>query len=107
MVSAGMQDAVYKIFTQAEWETFQETSRFKGSELDLQDGFIHLSAREQVDGVIERFFQGIRPLYVAGFSSPRILEHLKWEASGSDGIYPHLYGSELLVDDVVDIVKRQ
>ena len=106
MVRASMQEAVYKIFTQAEWGVFQETGRFGGSELDLQDGFIHLSAREQVDGVIERFFQGIRPLYVAGFSSPRILEHLKWEASGPDGVYPHLYGLELLADDVVDIFKR-
>ena len=106
MVRASMQDPVYKIFTQAEWEAFQETGWFGGSELDLQDGFIHLSAREQVDGVIGRFFQGIRPLYVAGFSSPDILEHLKWEVSGPDGVYPHLYGLELLADDVVDMVKR-
>ena len=95
-----MQDSVYKIFTESEWKLFQETGQFKGSADDLRDGFIHLSTKEQVDGVIERFFSGKHPLYMAEFSGPDFLQRLKWEVSASNEIYPHLYGSDLLISEV-------
>lgn len=56
MVNAGMKDKVYKISTESDWTSFQESGQFKGSADDLRDGFIHLSKKEQVSKVIERFF---------------------------------------------------
>jgi uncharacterized protein (DUF952 family) len=100
-----MNDKVYKIFTESEWRTFQADGRFKGSENDLRDGFIHFSAKQQVDGVIERYFTGVRPLYIAAFSSPRIMQLLKWEISDSKEVYPHLYDVDLLANEVVDFIK--
>ena len=100
-----MKDKVYKIFTESEWKAFQADGRFKGSENDLRDGFIHLSAKQQVDGVIERYFTGVRPLYIAGFSSPRIMQLLKWEISDSKDHYPHLYDVDLLANEVTDFIK--
>ena len=100
MVSTAMNDKVYKVFTDSEWKAFQDTGKFEGSADDLRDGFIHLSTKEQIAGVIERFFSGIHPLYVAEFSACDFLEKLKWEASVSDRVYPHLYGSELFVNDI-------
>ncbi len=89
--ASNVKDKVYKIFTESEWEAFQESGRFGGSADDLRDGFIHLSTKEQLDGVIERFFSGKRPLYMAEFSGPEFLRRLTWEASASNEIYPHLY----------------
>lgn len=100
VVNTEMKDKVYKIFTESEWRIFQETGQFKGSADDLRDGFIHLSTKDQVAGVIERFFTGKRPLYVAEFSGPKFLKQLRWEVSASNGIYPHLYGFELLTSEV-------
>ena len=105
MVSTVMKDKVYKIFTESEWKDFQEAGQFNGSADDRRDGFIHLSTKEQVDGVIERFFSGKRPLYIAEFSGFNFLQKLKWEISTSGGVYPHLYGDNLLPGEVTGFVK--
>lgn len=104
MVSHGMNESVYKIFTETEWEDFQEKGLFKGSVNDLSDGFIHLSLKQQVNGVIERYFLNIRPLYIAEFTDPDFIQRLKWEAIGSNDIYPHLYNADLLSNEVTSFV---
>ena len=53
MVSIAMSDKVYKVFTETEWESFQDTSQFEGSADDLRDGFIHLSTKKQLAWVIK------------------------------------------------------
>lgn len=97
-------ESVYKIFTESEWQTFQKTGQFIGSADDLRDGFIHLSTKEQVPGVVDRYFSGKRPLYVAAFSSSNFLQKLKWEASASKEIFPHLYGFALFLDELSSFV---
>ena len=77
-------EKVYKIFNQTDWQDFQASGRFSGSADDLRDGFILLSKQDQVVGVIEKFFKANRPVYIAEFSGPRFLEHLRWELSGSN-----------------------
>ena len=100
-----MKDRVYKIFRQDEWNIFQQEGHFTGSKDDLRDGFIHLCTQKQVDGVIERFFPGVRPLYVAEFSKPELIKQLKWEVSGSYGAFPHLYAADLQAVDVTGSKK--
>lgn len=102
MVSTQARDSVYKVFTEAEWKQFQKTGQFSGSEDDLRDGFIHLSTKGQLDGVIKRFFSGKAPLYLAEFSNPDFLERLNWERSSSGEVYPHLYGFSIQLGDLVD-----
>lgn len=106
MARPAMKQRVYKIFRHAEWQVFQQEGHFKGSEDDLRDGFIHLSTGQQVDGVIDRFFPDVHPLYVAEFSEPDFLQNLKWEDSGSSELYPHLYGFDLQASDMTGFVKR-
>ena len=105
MVSTAMKDKVYKIFIESEWKDFQKTGQFNGSADDQRDGFIHLSTEEQVEGVIERYFSGKHPLYIAEFSGLNFLQKLKWEISASGGVYPHLYGVNLLPGEVTGFVK--
>ncbi len=95
-----MQDKVYKIFTEDEWALFQETGEFSGSADDLRDGFIHLSTREQVDGVIEKFFANKGPLHVAEFSTFEFAAMLRWEKTTSGETYPHLMGAKLFLNKV-------
>ena len=77
IVSTEMNDKVYKVFTESEWDAFQKTGRFNGSADDLKDGFIHLSTENQVAGVVERFFAGKHSLYLAEFSDSGFLQRLK------------------------------
>jgi len=102
MARTRVHDKIYKVFTAGELKVFQETGRFGGSADDLRDGFIHLSTKDQVAGVIERFFSRQRPLYVAGFSGPGLLQKLKWEASVSNEVYPHLYNFEFFATEVTN-----
>ena len=95
-----MNDKVYKVFTESEWKIFKSTGKFEGSADDLRDGFIHLSTKDQLTGVIERFFSGVCPLNIAEFSASDFLERLKWEASASNEVYPHLYGASLFAADI-------
>jgi len=99
-----MRDRVYKIFTEDEWKAFQKDGQFKGSEIDFRDGFIHMSAKQQVDGVIEKYFTDMRPLYVAEFSSSEVIQQLKWEVSDSKDVYPHLYNAVLLANEIAGFV---
>ena len=104
MVKTVMSDKVYKVLTESEWKVFQDTGKFGGSTDDLRDGFIHLSTKDQLAGVIERFFSEIHPLYIAEFSSPSFLERLTWEASTSNEVYPHLYGAGLFATEITSFV---
>jgi len=105
VVNTVMQDRVYKIFTESEWVQFQDTGQFQGSTDDLRDGFVHLSTKDQVARIIEKFFSGVHPLYVAEFSGPEFIRRLKWEASFSNELYPHLYYSTLLAGEVNNLVR--
>ena len=107
MVKTEPRDRAYKIFTESEWQSFQKTGQFSGSADDLRDGFIHLSSKEQVPGVVERYFSGKRPLYVAMFSGSNFLQKLKWEVSASNESFPHLYGFDLFLDEVSSFVTLQ
>lgn len=41
-------DVIYKILPASEWEAAKAVGEFKGSAVDLRDGFIHTSSRPQV-----------------------------------------------------------
>lgn len=93
-------EPVYKIMRAGEWSFFSNEGRFDGSEADLKDGFIHLSKKDQLKRVIDKYFSDSRPIYVAKFSKPSFLQQLVWEEASSGGLYPHLYDSALHFVDV-------
>ncbi len=65
---------------------------FAGSPDDRRDGFIHLSAANQVRGTFEKYFaSGPEPVLVA-FDAERFGPALKWEVSRGGELFPHLYG---------------
>jgi len=78
-----LKNNVYKIFTEEDWNLFQESGRFSGSPDDIRGGYIHLSTRVQLPKVIEKFFAGKGPLHVAEFSVLDFHSRLKWETSVS------------------------
>ena len=49
-------DYVYKICTKKEWNFFKEKKTWHGSNKDIEDGFIHLSDREQVNQTLKKEF---------------------------------------------------
>ena len=81
----------YKICTENEWRQLTEKGSFFGSPDDLRDGFVHLSAADQVARTAAKFFAGRSDLVLLALSPERLGDALRWETSPSGSIYPHLY----------------
>ena len=83
---------IYKILHENEWIAAQKEGVFKGSTLDLKDGYIHCSTAEQVDGTVKSFFTNAKDLIKLTIDVQKLGTDLKWEASPRSGkMYPHIY----------------
>ncbi|MEV0155897.1 DUF952 domain-containing protein [Micromonospora sp. NPDC050686] len=91
---------IYKLLPSAEWADALARGRFTGSAVDHQDGFIHLSAADQVVETARRHFAGATGLTLLTVDPDRLGAALRWEPSRGGALFPHLYG-ELPVTAVV------
>ena len=88
-----MSDGVaYKILSHEEFAAWQRDGVFAGSATDLADGFIHLSARSQVAGTVARYYAGRADLLLVAVDLTKLGDAVRWEASTSGALYPHVYG---------------
>lgn len=83
----------YKILTAGQWAAFEATGRFAGAPVDLADGYIHLSAAEQVPGTLAKHFAGQTGLMLLTLDLERLGEAVRWEVSRGGALFPHLYGT--------------
>jgi uncharacterized protein (DUF952 family) len=83
---------VYKICPAALWRTAERDGVFRGSEVDLRDGFIHFSSAEQVAETAAKHFAGERNLVLLRVDAAWFGERLKWEPSRGGALFPHFYG---------------
>ncbi len=82
----------YKVLTRAQWTAFREDGTFTGAPVDIADGYIHLSARDQVMETVARHFAGQDDLVLAMIDLPALGGAVKWEASRGGALFPHVYG---------------
>ena len=91
---------VFKIFRRPEWEALRDTGESAGAPVDLADGYIHLSTREQVAETAAKHFAGESDLVLVAVEIDRLGDALRWEPSRGGALFPHLYRT-LRLDDVV------
>ena len=84
---------VYKIVPRALWLEAEETGTFAGAPVDLADGFIHLSAANQVVETARRHFAGQGDLLLVAVEADALGEALQWEPSRGGALFPHLHAS--------------
>lgn len=94
---------IYKILPEAEWQSAVRSGVFKGSAVDLKDGFIHFSAKAQLRETAARHFAGQQGLLLLAVEDEELGEALKWEVSRGGALFPHLYG-DLRVTAVVEVM---
>lgn len=85
----------YKVLADAEMKVL-ETGAFAGAPIDLADGYIHLSAADQLAGTIDKHFAGQSDLWIATVDLDAQDASIKWEESRGGALFPHLYGPLLL-----------
>jgi uncharacterized protein (DUF952 family) len=84
---------VYKICPAALWREAQSAGVFRGSEVDLRDGFIHFSTAAQAVETAAKHFAGQNDLLVLHVDTAKLGDGLKWEPSRGGALFPHLYGA--------------
>jgi uncharacterized protein (DUF952 family) len=87
-----MDGTIYKVTSRAALAEAKAKGRFEGSADDQRDGFIHLSAADQLEGTLAKHFAGQKDLILLAVDSESLGERLQWEPSGGGAIFPHLYG---------------
>jgi uncharacterized protein (DUF952 family) len=87
---------IYKICPASLWRDAERAGVFHGSEVDIQDGFIHFSTAAQVAETASRHFAGQADLLLVHVDTEKLGDGLKWEPSRGGDLFPHLYGEFLL-----------
>ena len=87
-----MEELIYKVCAQAAWENACQSGHFTGSTDDLRDGYIHFSTAEQLEGTLAKHFAGQADLVLVQVDPRALAMEVRWEASTSGKLYPHLYG---------------
>jgi uncharacterized protein (DUF952 family) len=91
-----MAQVIYKICPEPLWREAEAAGRFDGAEIDRRDGYIHLSAADQVRETAARHFAGAENLLLIGVNSAALGDDLRWETSRGGALFPHLYAPLLL-----------
>lgn len=83
----------YKILTAQEWLDFQRDQIFQGSQVDIADGYIHLSTAEQLEETLVKHYAGQSNLTILSVDLARLGDSVLWEPSRGGQLFPHIYGS--------------
>jgi uncharacterized protein (DUF952 family) len=83
---------IYKICEAAEWAEAESGGEFRGSAVDLADGYIHLSTASQLAETAAKHFARRPGLVVVAVAAEDVSAILKWEPSRGGALFPHLYG---------------
>lgn len=82
---------IYKIIAEETWREAQVAGVFAGAGVDLADGFIHFSSREQFPETARRYFHGQEGLVALEVEADDLGPTLKWEPARGGELFPHLY----------------
>lgn len=84
---------IYKICGAAQWAEAERAGEFRGSGIDLADGYIHFSTAAQIAETAAKHFTRMADLVLVAVAAEDVSNALKWEASRGGALFPHLYGA--------------
>ena len=82
----------YRLASPESWADVMTQGVFRGEADDHRDGFIHLSAADQVEGTLEKHYAGQDRLVLVAIDLDALGDTLKWEKSRGGALFPHVYG---------------
>lgn len=81
----------WKVLTTAQWTQWQQDGTFAGAPVDLADGYIHLSAADQVTATVDKHFAGQDGLVLVRVDLAALGDAVRWEVSRGGALFPHVY----------------
>ena len=85
-------DVAFKILSRADWRAALAEGRYDGSPVDLADGYIHLSAADQLETTAAKHYAGQTELMLVEVDLTALGDALIWEPSRGGALFPHIYG---------------
>jgi uncharacterized protein (DUF952 family) len=82
---------IYHITTEADWMQQMSAQTFTSPSMAVE-GFIHACSRDQIEGVLDRYFKSRTNLVVLEIDVQKLGSELKYEASPTGELFPHIYG---------------
>ncbi len=93
---------IYHVVSKKNWQASLEQGFYAAPSL-ATEGFIHLSKKEQVEGVLQRYYANQQDLLLLNVDETKLKAELKYELAPSvNELFPHLFG-RLNLDAVVAI----
>jgi uncharacterized protein (DUF952 family) len=93
---------IYHVTTSKAWEAAQANQSYMPQDFE-KDGFIHCSIERQIEGVLERFYQGQTGLVKLKIEKAKVQRPVLFElAEDLNELFPHIYGP-LNLDSVVAV----
>ena len=83
---------IYKIIDKNEWQKVKDAGPYSGSKKDIEDGYIHFSSEEQVEGTLKKYYSNQTNLILLKVDTLK-LDNLIWEQAYDGNMFPHLYSS--------------
>lgn len=85
-------DVAYKILSVADWRLTVAEGQYDGSAVDLADGYIHMSTKDQLEQTAAKHYAGLNDLMLVEVLLAPLGETLQWEPSRGGALFPHIYG---------------
>lgn len=86
-----MSPVAFKILTTPQWAQWQADGTFIGAPVDLADGYIHLSAADQVSATADKYFAEVPGCVVVRVDLAALGDAVRWEPSRGGALFPHVY----------------
>ena len=100
-----LDNQIYKVLTLNEWEKAQASGVII-TELDIKDGFIHLSTAAQLNATLSLYFAKEESVVLQQVDHSQTHDRIKFEApiptGNRSGLFPHYYG-DLNIDAVSQV----
>jgi len=82
----------FKVLSRADWRATLAEGAYEGSPVDQADGYIHLSAADQLAVTAAKHYAGQSDLVLVEVDLDALGETLIWEPSRGGALFPHIYG---------------
>jgi len=93
---------IYHVTKRSDWEKAIARGFYEAASLQTE-GFIHNSTKDQVAGVLDRYYRNENDLVLLHIDEAKLTSPLKYELAPSvNEMFPHIYGT-INLDAVIEI----
>ncbi len=83
---------IYHVATLTDWHSHLDHAFYYPEAFD-KEGFIHCAIKNQVPGVLQRYFAGIKTILLLHIDETKLSAEWKYEKATNEELFPHVFGS--------------